>query len=104
MSASNLTTSPDLTAHRLTRLPLRTVLDDRLKTTSFCFAVGYGSRDDPAGRGGIAHLLEHLVMSSPLVGGVSFSEYVERRGGQANAQTGMEVMLYHAQVHADDAD
>lgn len=104
MSASNLTTSPDLTAHRLPRLPLRTVLDDRLKTTSFCFAVGYGSRDDPAGRGGIAHLLEHLVMSSPLVSGVSFSEYVERRGGQANAQTGLEVMLYHAQVHADDAD
>ncbi|MEV6529909.1 pitrilysin family protein [Streptomyces sp. NPDC051639] len=90
-----------------TSVPLLAVVDERLKTTSICFALAHGSRDDPEGRGGIAHLLEHLVMSCPLGGdgpAVSFSEYVERRGGQANALTGLEVMLYYAQMHADDAE
>ncbi|MER6469725.1 M16 family metallopeptidase [Streptomyces collinus] len=90
-----------------TSVPLLTVVDERLKTTSICWALAHGSRDDPEGLGGIAHLLEHLVMSCPLGSGgtrLSFSEYVERRGGQANAQTGLEVMLYYAQVHADDAE
>ncbi|MFJ5269774.1 M16 family metallopeptidase [Streptomyces sp. NPDC088358] len=90
-----------------TSVPLLAVVDERLKTTSICFALAHGSRDDPQGRGGIAHLLEHLVMSCPLGGdgpAVSFSEYVERRGGQANALTGLEVMLYYAQMHADDAE
>ncbi|MET7986971.1 MULTISPECIES: pitrilysin family protein [unclassified Streptomyces] len=90
-----------------TSVPLLAVVDERLKTTSVCLALAHGSRDDPQGRGGIAHLLEHLVMSSPLGGdgpARSFSEYVERRGGQANAQTGLEVMLYYAQTHADDAE
>ncbi|MFF4537267.1 M16 family metallopeptidase [Streptomyces aureus] len=90
-----------------TTVPVLAVVDERLKTTSVCLALAHGSRDDPRGRGGVAHLLEHLVMSSPLGGdgpARSFSESVERRGGQANAQTGLEVMLYYAQVHADDAE
>ncbi|MEU9341265.1 pitrilysin family protein [Streptomyces sp. NPDC048278] len=90
-----------------TSVSLLAVVDERLKTTSICLALAHGSRDDPEGRGGVAHLLEHLVMSCPLKGDgpePSFSEYVERRGGQANAQTGLEVMLYYAQVHADDAE
>ncbi|MFJ5549160.1 M16 family metallopeptidase [Streptomyces sp. NPDC093225] len=80
------------------------VIDERLRTTSLCLAVAAGSRDDPADRGGAAHLLEHLVMSVPMAGGASFSERVERLGGRTNAETGLEQMLYYAQVHADDAD
>ncbi|MFE2100977.1 pitrilysin family protein [Streptomyces sp. PTD9-10] len=105
MTDYDLTTRPPGPA--TASVPLLTVVDERLKTTSICWALATGSRDDPEGRGGIAHLLEHLVMSCPLgTGGthLSFSEYVERRGGQANAQTGLEVMLYYAQVHADDAE
>ncbi|MFF4486160.1 M16 family metallopeptidase [Streptomyces sp. NPDC001544] len=104
MTVSQLTTRTAGPA--VASVPLLTVVDERLKTTSICLALAHGSRDDPEGRGGIAHLLEHLVMSCPLGDEgppVSFSEYVERRGGQANAQTGLEVMLYYAQVHADDA-
>ncbi len=80
------------------------VVDGRLRTTSLCLAVASGSRDDPDGRGGAAHLLEHLVMSVPMADGVSFSERVERLGGRTNAETGLEQVLYYAQVHADDAD
>ncbi|MFI8101236.1 M16 family metallopeptidase [Streptomyces sp. NPDC086023] len=79
-------------------------IDERLRTTSLCLAVASGSRDDPADRGGAAHLLEHLVMSVPMAGGASFSERVERLGGRTNAETGLEQTLYYAQVHADDAD
>ncbi|MEV6540880.1 pitrilysin family protein [Streptomyces sp. NPDC051665] len=80
------------------------VIDDRLKTTSLCLAVAYGSSDDEPGQAGSAHLLEHLIMSTPVDGEVSFCERVERLGGRANAETGLELQLYHAQVIADDAD
>lgn len=84
--------------------PAVSVVDERLTTTSICLAVAYGARHDPVGRGGLAHLLEHLLMASPVRGGVSFAEHVERRGGHANAETGLELMLFYARVHADDAD
>ncbi|MFK8907900.1 M16 family metallopeptidase [Streptomyces sp. YS-3] len=85
-------------------LPTIALLDERLRTTSVCLAVRYGSRDDPAEHGGLAHLLEHTLMSAPLDGRPSFCEQVERLGGNANAETGLDIMLFYAQVHADDAD
>ncbi|MFD9564464.1 M16 family metallopeptidase [Streptomyces sp. NPDC059994] len=85
-------------------LPTIALLDERLRTTSICLAARYGSRDDPAEHGGLAHLLEHTLMSAPLDGRPSFCEQVERLGGHANAETGLDIMLFYAQVHADDAD
>jgi predicted Zn-dependent peptidase len=81
-------------------LPVVSVLAPHLRTTSLVLAVRYGARHDPAGAGGLAHLLEHLLMSSEP----SFCEAVERLGGYANAETGLEHMLYTAQVHADDTE
>lgn len=86
------------------RVRIQAVIDDRLHTTSLCMGARYGSRDDPEGVGGCAHLLEHLLMSAPLREGASFCEYVERLGGESNAQTGLETMLVHAQVLPQDAD
>src|SRR5215469_4243723 len=88
----------------LEHTPISTVVDERLRTTSLCLSVDYGSRDDPPGQGGVAHLWEHMALSAPGLTGVSFCECVERLGGQANAETGLEQMLIYAQVHADDAD
>lgn len=87
-----------------TQPPVTAVLDERLATTSVCLAVNYGARRDPAGMSGLAHVLEHALMAAPGPGGTSFSEHVERLGGHANAETGMELMLFYARVHADDAD
>ncbi|MFF2546254.1 M16 family metallopeptidase [Kitasatospora sp. NPDC058063] len=84
--------------------PVLAVVDERLTTTSLCLAVGYGARHDPSGLGGLAHLLEHALMSASVDGAASFTERVERLGGHANAETGMELMLFYARVHADDAD
>lgn len=85
-------------------LPVMAVVDERLSTTTVCLASKYGSRDDPAQECGLAHVLEHVLMSAPVGSVPSFSEYVERLGGHANAETGLDRMLFYAQVHADDAE
>lgn len=88
------------------RMPVQVVVDERLKTASLCLATGYGSRDDPEGGGGLAHMLEHILMSAPLDGGPSLSESLERLGGYANAETGIEGVRFVAQVlqeHLEDA-
>ncbi|MFF4974857.1 M16 family metallopeptidase [Streptomyces sp. NPDC001083] len=85
-------------------LPVMAVIDERLSTTTVCLASKYGSRDDPREECGLAHVLEHVLMSAPVGSVPSFSEYVERLGGHANAETGLDRMLFYAQVHADDAE
>ncbi|MFE7277018.1 M16 family metallopeptidase [Streptomyces sp. NPDC057623] len=94
--------TPSTVAERI-RPPVVSVLDPSLETTSICLSVGYGARLDPRGRCGVAHLLEHLLFSLPKAGRPSFAEWVERRGGTTNAETGLETMLFHAQVAAEDA-
>jgi len=83
---------------------IHTVVDEGLRTAGICFAVGYGARHDPEGRGGLAHALEHLLMAYPLGGADSLSERVERLGCRTNAETGLEQMLFHAQVLAEDTE
>ncbi|WP_331730169.1 MULTISPECIES: pitrilysin family protein [unclassified Streptomyces] len=77
--------------------------DPSLRTTSLCFALGFGGRHDPPGRAGAAHMLEHLLMSAPLGDGPSLSERIEDRGGESNAMTGPESLVIHAQVLTEDA-
>jgi predicted Zn-dependent peptidase len=86
------------------RIPVVAAVDHRLKTTSLCLGVGYGSRHDPPGRGGLAHMLEHLLMSAPVGVGGPLVQHIERLGGNANAETGLEQMLFYAQVAAEDAE
>ncbi|MBP2471870.1 putative Zn-dependent peptidase [Crossiella equi] len=84
-------------------LDLLCVPDDRLRTVSLALGVAYGARFDPSGQGGVAHLLEHLLMSGTTGREHSVSELVERLGGHANAQTGPDTMAFYAQVLAEDA-
>ncbi|MEU3982790.1 pitrilysin family protein [Streptomyces sp. NPDC026672] len=77
--------------------------EDHWRTTSLCLAVDFGSRHDPPGGGGTAHLLEHLLMSAPTAQGCSLVEYVQRLGGSANATTGLDRMLFEVRVLNRDA-
>ncbi|WP_330456140.1 insulinase family protein [Streptomyces sp. NBC_00820] len=77
--------------------------EDHWRTTSLCLAVDFGSRHDPPGGGGTAHLMEHLLMSAPTAGGCSLVEYVQRLGGSANATTGLDRMLFQVRVLNRDA-
>ncbi|WP_328939192.1 insulinase family protein [Streptomyces tauricus] len=74
------------------------------RTASICLTLDMGARDDPANASGLAHLLEHALMAGPVQGKHSLSEFVERAGGRTNAETGLERMLFYAQVLAEDLD
>lgn len=55
-----------------------------------------GSADDPVGKGGIAHLLEHLMFrGTKKVPDSQFNEIIERNGGKSNAFTSRDHTAYH---------
>ena len=55
-----------------------------------------GSSDELAGKGGIAHLLEHLMFrGTKRVPASSFNDIVEKNGGDFNAFTSHDFTAYH---------
>ncbi|WP_245811821.1 M16 family metallopeptidase [Actinophytocola xinjiangensis] len=80
---------------------LSVVTDSDLGLSSFTVAVlvPVSSRDEPGDRIGLSHLLEHLVMSVPGAAGERpFCDWVSEVGGQANAMTTKESVLYWART------
>lgn len=62
---------------------------------------GVGAGDDPAGKSGLAHFLEHMMFKgSERVADGEFSRRVAREGGQDNAFTSRDVTAYHQTVEA----
>ncbi len=58
-----------------------------------------GSRDDPAGRSGFAHLFEHMMFkSTTYLRAEQFDRLTEDVGGANNASTGDDVTEYHEVV------
>ncbi|KAA2214216.1 M16 family metallopeptidase [Teichococcus oryzae] len=63
------------------------------------YSIGAG--DDPAGKSGLAHFLEHMMFKgSANVPSGAFSRRVAREGGQDNAFTSRDVTAYHQHVEA----
>jgi zinc protease len=64
-----------------------------------------GSADEPPGRSGIAHFLEHLMFKgTDTVGPNQFSAMVEAQGGDDNAFTSWDYTAYFQRVSADRLD
>jgi len=64
--------------------------------------VRVGSRDDPHGAPGIAHLIEHLVFKgTEHRDAEQISREIDGVGGHLNAATGKESTFYYADVPAD---
>jgi zinc protease len=62
---------------------------------------GIGGGDDPAGKSGLAHFLEHMMFKgSAHVASGAFSRRVAQEGGQDNAFTSRDVTAYHQHVEA----
>lgn len=60
---------------------------------NICYRVG--SSDEPDGKSGMAHLLEHLMFEgSAHVPPGAFDAWLREAGGQANAATGEDATLY----------
>jgi zinc protease len=68
-------------------------------TVSVQVSYHVGSRDDPAGRSGFAHLFEHMMFKSTLnLRAEQFDRLTEDVGGENNASTGDDVTEYHEVV------
>lgn len=61
-----------------------------------------GSRNEPAGKTGLAHMLEHMMFKgTPTVSGKEFERRVMRNGGTNNAHTAMDATAYYEDFAAD---
>ena len=61
-----------------------------------------GAADEPVGKSGIAHFLEHLMFKgTEAVPDGIFSEVIEANGGEDNAFTSQDYTAYYQQVAAD---
>jgi zinc protease len=61
--------------------------------------VGVGSRDEPDGKEGIAHLFEHMLFKGTKKRGVGeIARTVEAAGGDINAYTSTEHTVYHITI------
>jgi len=61
-----------------------------------------GSADEPAGKSGVAHLLEHLMFKgTPKHPDGEFSKILAQHGGQENAFTSFDYTGYHQTVASD---
>jgi predicted Zn-dependent peptidase len=83
--------------HRLEN-GLRVILhpDRRLPRVAVNLLYRVGGRDDPAGRSGLAHLLEHLMfMGTRRVPEGRFDQLLERTGAWSNAYTSEDYTVYY---------
>jgi len=61
-----------------------------------------GAADEPPGKSGLAHLLEHLMFKgTDTIGPGEFSKIVARNGGQDNAFTSSDYTGYYQSIAAD---
>lgn len=57
---------------------------------------GVGANDEPVGKGGLSHFLEHLMFKdTPKVSSDEFSQLISHYGGSNNAYTNTDVTVYH---------
>jgi zinc protease len=61
-----------------------------------------GAADEPQGKAGIAHFLEHLMFKgTPRYPGGAFSRIIRSNGGEDNAFTSQDYTAYHQRVMKD---
>ena len=75
-----------------------------VETVSIGAWVGVGTRHEPAGDNGVAHLLEHMAFKgTERRSALDIAEAIEAVGGHMNAYTSRENTAFYAKVLADDA-
>lgn len=61
-----------------------------------------GARNEPAGKTGLAHMMEHMMFKgTPAVSGKAYERLIQRNGGINNALTAMDVTAYYVDFAAD---
>lgn len=78
------------------------VTDRRVPVVSHMLWYKAGATDEPAGRSGIAHFLEHLMFKgTPAVPQGEFSRIVASNGGQENAFTSYDYTAFYQNIARD---
>ncbi|MBV9076611.1 MAG: insulinase family protein [Methylobacteriaceae bacterium] len=91
---------PDITTYRLENgLEIVVIPDRRVPVVTHMVWYRNGSADDPLGRSGIAHFLEHLMFKgTERHPAGEFSKVVSALGGQENAFTSYDYTAYFQRV------
>jgi len=83
---------------------MKVIIIEDPKSPMATFQVWYrvGSKDEPAGKTGISHLLEHMMFKgTPRYGSKEFSNIIQRNGGIDNAFTTKDYTVYFQNLPAD---
>lgn len=97
---ASLDKGPDITEHKLDNgMTVIVIPDHRAPVVTHMVWYRNGSADDPPGKSGIAHFLEHLMFKGTAKNRKgAFSEAVAEIGGQENAFTGNDYTAYFQRV------
>ena len=80
-------------------LEIYSVEDHKSPTVAVQVWYHVGSKDDPAGRSGFAHLFEHMMFKgNEHLKPDTFEDLTENIGGENNAYTAEDVTVYHETV------
>lgn len=83
-------------------LKIVVIADHRAPVVSHVIWYKVGAADEPPGKSGIAHFLEHLMFKGTRkIGPGEFSKIIARNGGQDNAFTSQDVTAYFQRVAID---
>jgi zinc protease len=76
--------------------------DHKVPLASFSIWYKVGSRDEPSGKTGMSHLLEHMMFKgTPKYGSKVFSNIIQRNGGIDNAYTTKDYTMYFQNLSSD---
>jgi len=76
--------------------------NDRVPVVTHMVWYKVGAADEPPGKSGIAHFLEHLMFKgTDDIAAGEFSKIVARNGGRDNAFTSWDYTAYHQTIAAD---
>ena len=94
---------PEITQKTLSNgLEVVVIPDRRAPVVTHIVWYKVGSADEPPGKSGIAHFLEHLMFKgTERIAPGEFSKIVARNGGQDNAFTSQDVTAYFQRVATD---
>jgi len=86
-------------------LQVYTVEDHKSPTVAVQVWYHVGSKDDPSGRSGFAHLFEHMMFKgNEHLTADAFDDLTENIGGENNAFTAEDVTVYHEVVPSNYLD
>ncbi|MDI6744416.1 MAG: pitrilysin family protein [Thermodesulfovibrionales bacterium] len=86
-------------------LKVLVIEDHKAPLATFQIWYRVGSRDEPAGKSGISHLLEHMMFKgTPKYGSKAFSKMVKKKGGVDNAFTTKDYTMFYQTLASDRID